>query len=77
MNYRKPDFYDSFSCLGGSCPITCCAGWQILIDEEKQQEYLAVPGSFGARLFACGLGRGGFSADGGEEMQFPEPEKSL
>lgn len=61
MNYRKPDFYDSFSCLGGSCPITCCAGWQILIDEEKQQEYLAVPGSFGARLFrSVDWGEGAF-----------------
>lgn len=51
MNYRKPKYFDSFSCVGGSCEATCCAGWQIVIDESKMEEYLQVPGSFGARLF--------------------------
>ncbi len=51
MNYRKPKYYDSFVCVGGSCEATCCAGWQIMIDERKMEEYLQVPGSFGARLF--------------------------
>lgn len=51
MNYRKPKYYDEFSCVGGSCEATCCAGWQIVIDQTKMEEYLQVPGSFGARLF--------------------------
>lgn len=30
----KTDFYDSFQCVGGECPITCCQEWKIEVDEE-------------------------------------------
>ena len=39
MRYLKPDFYDEFSCLAGACPKTCCAGWQIVIDETSLDKY--------------------------------------
>ena len=35
MRYLKPHFYDKFVCTAGACPDTCCAGWQIMIDEES------------------------------------------
>lgn len=50
MRYIKPDYYDDFTCVAGACPDTCCAGWQIMIDENSLEYYGAVPGEFGRRL---------------------------
>ena len=50
MRYRQPDYYDEFSCIGAVCPATCCAGWQIMIDEESLDRYSQVKGDFGLRL---------------------------
>lgn len=33
------DFYDRFECIGGSCPYTCCKGWQIAVDDETYKQY--------------------------------------
>ena len=29
MYYIQPKYIDNFTCLGGSCPETCCAGWSV------------------------------------------------
>ena len=50
MRYIKPHYYDTFECLAGKCPATCCAGWQIMIDEESLNRYEAEKGAFGVRL---------------------------
>ena len=50
MFYMKPHFYDSFACVAGSCPDTCCAGWQIVIDDASLLKYSRVQGGFGNRL---------------------------
>lgn len=50
MYYRKPHYYHSFSCIADKCPDTCCAGWQILIDEASLEAYSKVQGDFGVRL---------------------------
>lgn len=50
MRYVKPEFYDTFACTADQCPDTCCAGWQIMIDEDTLEKYGAVKGSFGNRL---------------------------
>lgn len=50
MQYFKPVYFDEFSCVAGACPDTCCAGWQIMIDEESLEKYGEVKGSFGSRL---------------------------
>ena len=39
MRYVKTDDYDSFVCLAGACPDTCCAGWEIVIDEDSLETY--------------------------------------
>lgn len=55
MRYVKPHYYDRFQCIAGECPDTCCAGWQIMIDEgtlqayEKIAEHTEADG-FGSRL---------------------------
>ncbi len=38
MRYRRPHYYEQFSCIAGVCPDTCCAGWQIVIDEEAPKK---------------------------------------
>lgn len=50
MYYRKPHYYDKFSCTAAQCPDTCCAGWQIVIDENSLEKYSNVSGDFGIRL---------------------------
>ncbi len=50
MYYRKPHYYDKFSCTADQCPDTCCAGWQIVIDENSLGKYSNVSGDFGIRL---------------------------
>lgn len=50
MLYTIPDYYKQFHCLAGSCPATCCAGWQIVIDRKALQRYASLDGSFGNRV---------------------------
>lgn len=50
MRYIKPIFFDTFSCTADRCPDTCCAGWQIMIDEDSLDKYAEVKGAFGRRL---------------------------
>lgn len=50
MYYRKPHYYDKFSCTAEQCQDTCCAGWQIVIDENSLEKYSNVSGDFGIRL---------------------------
>jgi len=54
MLYRVPDYYKQFTCLAGECPDTCCAGWQIEIDERSLIRYVKYQNEglpFGSRLF--------------------------
>ena len=39
MLYTIPDYYKEFSCIAGDCEDTCCAGWQIVIDEKSKKRY--------------------------------------
>lgn len=50
MRYMKPKYYDAFQCTADKCPDTCCAGWQIMIDEESLEKYGEVSGEFVKRL---------------------------
>ena len=50
MYYRKPHYYEKFFCTADQCPDTCCAGWQIVIDENSLEKYSNVSGDFGIRL---------------------------
>lgn len=50
MLYTIPDYYKKFYCLAGSCPATCCAGWQIVIDRRSLLRYASLDGSFGNRV---------------------------
>lgn len=50
MQITAPDFYKKFSCIAGECPATCCAGWQIVIDEKSLTRYSRHKGPFANRL---------------------------
>lgn len=39
MLYTYPNYYNKFTCIADKCEDTCCAGWQILIDEESMKRY--------------------------------------
>lgn len=30
-----PEYLDEFSCIGGACEDTCCAGWNITVDKKN------------------------------------------
>lgn len=46
MRYIKPKYYDDFKCIADKCPDTCCAGWQIVIDEASIKRYEKEASSF-------------------------------
>ena len=50
MTIEYPDYYETFRCIGGACPDTCCAGWEVDIDDETADYYLQAGGPFGERL---------------------------
>ena len=50
MEITRPDYYKEFSCIAGACPDTCCAGWQIVIDDKSLKKYKRVKGTFRNRL---------------------------
>ena len=50
MRYLKPHYYERFRCAADQCPDTCCAGWQIMIDEDAMERYMRMEGAFGSRL---------------------------
>lgn len=50
MRYSKPFYFDSFRCAADRCPDTCCAGWQIVIDEDTLEKYMEETGKFSSRI---------------------------
>ena len=42
MQITRPDYYKEFTCIADVCPDTCCAGWQIVIDEKSLKKYRRV-----------------------------------
>lgn len=50
MKIRVPKYLNKFKCIADKCEDTCCAGWEIVIDEETYDYYENLSGSFGERL---------------------------
>ncbi len=53
MKVRVPSYYKKFSCIAGKCEDTCCAGWEIDIDEVSYDYYQKLPGGFGEKVRGC------------------------
>lgn len=50
MKLRVPSYFKDFKCIASECEDTCCAGWEIVIDEETNDFYQKVEGKFGNKL---------------------------
>ena len=50
MNILKPSYFDTFRCIAGRCPDSCCKEWDVLVDADKAAFYRALPGDLGDRL---------------------------
>lgn len=50
MKLRYPSYYENFKCIASRCEDTCCAGWEIDIDDESYEYYMGVEGEFGEKL---------------------------
>ncbi len=40
MKIRVPKYLNKFKCIADKCEDTCCAGWEIVIDEETYDYFL-------------------------------------
>jgi lysine-N-methylase len=50
MKLTKPSYFDTFRCIAGDCPDSCCKEWDVQIDSEKAALYRSLPGDLGNRL---------------------------
>lgn len=53
MRMEYPDYYEDFECIAAACTDSCCARWEIDVDEESYYRYLTVQGDFGERIRGC------------------------
>lgn len=52
MRIYKPAYYDSFRCLAGKCPDSCCKEWEVEVDDRSAAFYRDLEGPLGDRLRA-------------------------
>ena len=50
MKITKPYYFDTFRCIAGDCPDSCCKEWDVQVDEDAAAFYQALPGPLGDRL---------------------------
>lgn len=50
MKVKRISIYNEFQCIGAECPVNCCKGWRVPLDEEVCQKYLLEKGDLGVRL---------------------------
>ena len=43
MKIIAPEYFKDFECLKGGCRHSCCAGWEIDIDEDTLEYYASLP----------------------------------
>lgn len=47
MILRKPAYFDTFRCIAGACPDSCCKDWAVQIDPDSLCLYQRLPGKLG------------------------------
>ncbi|MBP3684405.1 MAG: flagellin lysine-N-methylase [Oscillospiraceae bacterium] len=50
MNIYTPSYFDTFRCIAGACPDSCCKEWAVQVDEGSAAYYRSLPGPLGERL---------------------------
>lgn len=53
MIYTRPDYFNEFKCTADKCKDTCCAGWQIVIDEDSLEKYKKLKGDYIWKVMSC------------------------
>lgn len=53
MKTYAPSYYKDFHCIADRCRHTCCAGWDVDIDEDSLNKYKAMTGDFAGHLKKC------------------------
>ena len=75
MIYTRPDYYDKFQCIADKCEDTCCAGWQIVIDEESLEKYRKLKGDYIWKVMSCvDWESGTFRQDNKKRCAFLNPD---
>lgn len=59
MRVRTPCYYKEFHCIDKACTDSCCAGWEVDLDEDSYAYYQTVNGEFGLRLKSVMVFEGG------------------
>ena len=50
MLISRPNYFDFFRCIGGSCPDSCCKEWGVQVDAASAAYYRSLPGELGDKL---------------------------
>ena len=50
MKLRYPSYYETFSCIAGDCPDSCCHEWEVQVDVAAAARYRAMEGPLGDAL---------------------------
>lgn len=50
LKIKRISIFKEFQCIGAKCPVSCCKGWKIPVDDAVYQKYLSEKGSLGKRL---------------------------
>lgn len=50
MIIRKNAYFDTFRCIAGDCPDSCCQEWDVSVDDAAADYYRSLPGELGDRL---------------------------
>lgn len=50
MILRTPSFYKDFKCIAGTCPDSCCQGWEVDADEASLEYYSTLSGEIKSRI---------------------------
>ena len=50
MKIAQPDYFETFQCLAGKCPDSCCHEWEIQVEQSAAEFYRGLSGELGDRL---------------------------
>lgn len=75
MIYKRPDYFQEFKCTASKCEDTCCAGWQIMIDEDSLEKYKKIKGDYIWKVMTCvDWEEGCFRQDNAKRCAFLNPD---
>ena len=75
MLYIRPDYFHEFKCTADKCQDTCCAGWQIMIDDASIEKYKKIKSDYIWKVMTCvDWEEGCFRQDKAKRCAFLNPD---